>query len=175
MFSKLSRRNTRMNLTSNKILKAFCVLLLCMGILLSTTACAKRTEELGNVNQICVSGAYTESWMNVYTDEEFIEKMVEFYDSIRYEETDKNVDTNTAGEVLSLTYSQGNNVKTKFMIDKNGVLAFEAGTECYEIVSDFDFEYIKGLVDEQREKVESKEYPMNDIVVSADELEEKDK
>ena len=175
MFSKLSRRNTRMNLTSNKILKAFCVLLLCMGILLSTTACAKRTEELGNVNQICVSGAYTESWMNVYTDEEFIEKMVEFYDSIRYEETDKNVDTNTAGEVLSLTYSQGNNVKTKFMIDKNGVLSFEAGTECYEIVSDFDFEYIKGLVDEQREKVESKEYPKNDIVVSADELEEKDK
>ncbi len=174
-----------MNLTSNKILKVLCVFLLCVGIVFSTTACVKRTEELGNVNQICVSGAYVESWMNVYTDEEFIEKMVEFYDSIRYEKTDKNVDTNTEGEVLSLTYSQGNNVKTSFMVDKNGIMTFEAGTQCYEIVSDFDFEYIKGLVDEQREKAKSKEPPKEevestentkkDIVVYADDLEKSDK
>ena len=170
-----------MNLTSNKILRALCLLVLCAVIVLSTTACAQRTEELGNVNQICVSGAYVESWMNVFTDEKFIDEMVKFYDSIKYEETDENVDVNTAGEVFSFTYSQGNKVKTKFIVDKNGVMTFEAGTQCYQIVSDFDFDYIKGLVDEQKEKAESQkqpdstEEPDNNIIVSADDLEKQDK
>lgn len=142
-----------MNLISSNILKRLCALILCVCMLLCITACGeKNTKNIKDVDQICVTGSYTESWMNVYTDEAFVNEMVEIYNSVEYVETDKDVDVTTAGEVLFFTFNNGNDEQAKFIVDKNSVFTFEAGTQCYEITSEFDFEYVKSLVDEQKKK-----------------------
>ena len=144
-----------MNLISSNILKRFCALMLCACMLLCMTACnSKNTEDIEEVDQICVTGSYTESWMHVYTDKDFVNEMVDIYNSIQYEETDETVDVMTAGEVFFFTFNKGNDEQAKLIVDKNSVITFEAGTQCYKIVSEFDFDYVKGLVDEQREAFE---------------------
>ncbi len=142
-----------MNLISNNILKRFCALVLFVCMLMCMTACSsKNTENIEEVDQICVSGSYVESWMYVYTDEDFINEMVDIYNSIQYEETDEAVDVMTAGEVLFFTFNNGNDAQAKFIVDKNSVFTYEAGTQSYKITSEFDFDYVKGLVDEQQKK-----------------------
>ena len=143
-----------MNSISSNILKKLCAMMLCVCMVLSISACTKNTKDIEEVDQICVSGSYAESWMYVYTDEDFINEMVDIFNGIEYEETEESVDMMTAGEVLSFTFSKGNDVQTKFIVDKNNFFTFEAGTQAYKITSDFDFDYVKGLVDEQREAFE---------------------
>ena len=139
-----------MNLISNNILQRLCALALCVCLLLSITACSKSTKEIEEVDQICVSGSYAESWMYVFTDEAFVDEMVEMFNSLKYEKTDDTVDMMTVGEVLNFTFSNGNDAQANFIVDKNSVFTFKAGTQAYKITSEFDFDYVKSLVDEQR-------------------------
>lgn len=154
-----------MNLISSNILKRICVLMLCVFMLISITACSKNTEDIEEVDQICVSGSYVESWMYVYTDKDFVNEMVDIYNSIQYEETDEDVDVMTEGEVLFFTFNKGNDQQAKFIVDKNSVFTFEAGTQCYKITSEFDFDYVKGLVDAQQKKAfeDSKEATVDEF------------
>ena len=138
-----------MNLILSKLCRVATAFALVLCICLSVTGCANKTDNIKDVDQICVSGSYVESWMYVFTDEAFVEEMVKVYNGLQYEETDENVDMMTAGEVLSFTYSNGNDTLARLIVDSNKVMTFEAGTQCYKIVSDFDFEHIKSLVDEQ--------------------------
>lgn len=68
---------------------------------------------------------------------------------LQYEKTDENVDMMTVGEVISFTFSKGNETLARFIVDINNVMTFASGTQCYKTVSDFDFEHIKLLVKEQ--------------------------
>lgn len=140
-----------MSLISNKILKRVAALLLCVCVLFCATACTKNTKNIKDVDQICVSGALYESWMHVYTDEEFVSEMVDIFNNLQYEKTEQSVNMMTAGEVLSFTFSKGNEQKATFIVDKNGVFAFEAGDKSYKIVSDFDFSYVYDLVESQKD------------------------
>ena len=121
-------------------------------MILSITACSKNTDDIEDVDQICVSGSYAESWMYVYTDEDFVNEMVDIYNSMKYEKTDETVDVMSEGEVLFFTFNNGNVEQAKLIVDKNSVITFEAGTQSYKITSEFDFDYVKGLVYEQQEK-----------------------
>ncbi len=142
-----------MNLTLNKALKAVVSLVLCLCICFSLTACTKNTKNIKKVDQICVSGSYIESWMNVFADEEFVSEMVEIYNGIRYEKSEEYVDMMTAGEVLSFSFNNGSDNVAKLIVDKNLNMAFEAGGKPFKITSDFDFDYVKGLVDAQKTAV----------------------
>lgn len=138
-----------MSSTLNKTLRAVVSLVLCVCICFAFTACTRNTKNIKGADQICVSGALFESWMYVFTDEEFVAEMVEIFNDAEYEKSDVAVDMMTAGECLSFTFSKGNDTLTKFIVDKSGNFCFEAGTQAYRLVSDFDFSYVKGLVDEQ--------------------------
>ncbi len=140
-----------MNSTLSKLLKTFAVFVLCMCIAFSCTACAKVPKNINETDQICVSGALYESWMYVLTDKEFVTEMVTLLDEIEFEKSDEAVDMMTAGEIISFSFSKGNETITNFIVDKNGRFCFEAGEQAYVITSDFDFEHVKSLVDEQIE------------------------
>lgn len=142
-----------MNLILSNKFKRLCAITLCFCVMFSLSACTKNTENIDSVDQICVSGSYSESWMYVYTDEEFIGEMVDIFNSVKYEKSDEAVDMMTQGEVFSFTFSNGNEQKAKFIVDKNLVFTFEAGTQSYKIVSDFDFDYVKELVNEQQKEL----------------------
>ncbi|MBQ8538428.1 MAG: hypothetical protein IJ433_02110 [Ruminococcus sp.] len=133
----------------SKMCKVSTAIALVLCICMSFAGCVSKTDNIKDVDQICVSGSYTESWMYVFTDKGFIDEMVTVYNDLQYEETDENVDMMTAGEIYSFTFSKGNDTLARFIVDSNNVMTFEAGTQCYKIVSDFDFEHIKSLVEEQ--------------------------
>ncbi len=142
-----------MSSTLNKTFKAVVSLVLCVYVCFAFTACTKNTKNIKNADQICVSGALYESFMYVFTDEAFVAEMVEIFNDAKYENSDVAVDMMTAGECLSFTFNDGNDTLTKFIVDKSGNFCFEAGEQSYHIVTDFDFDYVKGLVDEQIEAI----------------------
>ncbi|MBE6824992.1 MAG: hypothetical protein E7513_06570 [Ruminococcaceae bacterium] len=137
----------------NKILKASLVCVLVVTICLSLTACTKYSKNIKDIDQIGISGALYESFMYTTTDEDFITEMVDIYNSLKYEKTDKAVDMMTAHEVFQFTFYSEAEVEVKFIVDKNNVFSFEAGGQAYKIVSDFDFEHVKELVDELIEAI----------------------
>ncbi|MBQ4128851.1 MAG: hypothetical protein IJD68_03665 [Ruminococcus sp.] len=143
-----------MNSILNKILRCLLAVLLCVCICFCFTACTKNTKNIKNVDQICVSGSYAESWMYVLTDEEFVNEMVEIYNSVKYEKSEEYVDMMTAGEVLSFTYSNGSENVATFIVDKNLNLAFKAGGKPYRITSEFDFNDVYSKVKGQSQKVD---------------------
>lgn len=142
-----------MSSTLNKSLRVLVCCVLCVCICLSLTACAQNTEDIKDVDQICVSGAVYESWMYVLANEEFIAEMVDIYNGVKYEETDTQNDMSTSGECYSFTFNNGNETLATFIVDKSGNFSFEAGGQPYHIVSDFNFDYIKDLVDEYVGKI----------------------
>ena len=137
----------------SKVCKVATAIMLVFCTCFSFTGCASDTKNIKDVDQICVSGSYVESWMYVFTDEAFIDEMVQVYNGIKYEETTESVDMMTSNGVLSFTYSKGNDTLARFIVDSNNIMTFEAGTQCYKIVSEFDFEHIQSLVNEQIEIV----------------------
>ena len=146
-----------MSSTLSKIFKTVLALVLVVCLCVPLSGCVRNTRNIKNIDQICVSGAYTESWMYVFTDDTFINDMIEIYNTVEYEKTDEVIDLMTAGEVYFFSFSYGNNNQTKFIVNKNGIMTFEAGTECYKIVSDFDFSYIEELVQKQIDASKSKD------------------
>lgn len=144
-----------MNSTLSKIFKAAIALMLSVCLCLPFAGCTKNTKNVKNVDQICVSGSYAESWMYVFTNQDFIDDMVEVFNNIKYEKTDETVDMMTVDDVLFFTFSNGNSTLSKLIVDKNGIMTFEAGTDCYKIVSDFDFDYVKELVNKQIDAMSS--------------------
>ena len=142
-----------MSSTLNKTLKAVVAIMLCVCISFAFCACTRNTKNIKDADQICVSGALYESWMYVFTDEDFVAEMVGIFNEAKYEKTDVAVDMMTHYECLSFTFSKGNDTITKFIVDKSGNFCFEAGGQAYRLVTDFDFDYVKGLVDEQIEVI----------------------
>ncbi|MBQ7133362.1 MAG: hypothetical protein IJO20_02600 [Ruminococcus sp.] len=138
-----------MSLTLNKVLRAVVSVLLCVCICFAFSACTKNTKNIKGADQICVSGALYESFMYVFTDEVFVDEMVTIFNDAKYEISDTPVDMMTPGECLSFTFSKGNDTLSKFIVDKSGTFCFVAGEQSYKLVTDFDFDYVKGLVDEQ--------------------------
>lgn len=139
--------NSTLNKTSRALVSA--LLLICLCFLM--TACSKNaTKDINGADQICVSGSYAESFMYIVTDEDFIQRMTDIYNSLEYEETDETVDMMTVGEVVSLSFNKGNENLGTLIVDKNNIMTFEAGTQCYRITSQFDFDEMKALVDAQR-------------------------
>lgn len=136
-----------------KSVKALIALVLVICMCITISGCDNNTKDIEGADQICVSGSYVESWMYVFTDQSFIEEMVNIYDGIKYEETDESVDMMTANGVYSFTFSKGNDTLARFIVDSNNIMTFEAGTQCYKIVSDFDFAHIQSLVNEQIKSV----------------------
>ena len=66
---------------------------------------------------------------------------------------DNAVDMMNAGESLSFTFSKGEETLGKVIIDSSNRVCFEAGTQSYDITSEFDFGYIKSLVDKHVEAI----------------------
>lgn len=143
-----------MNSILSKSIRVLVACVLCVCICLSLTACTRNTRNIDEVDQICVSGALYESWMYVLADKEFVDEMVEIYNSISYEKTDALVDTDCIGGVLFFSFNNGSENVAKFIVDKNNNFYFEAGKQAYHIVSDFDFDYVNGLVKEYSDKTE---------------------
>ncbi len=143
-----------MSLTLNKTLKSTLavVLVVCMMFVFSGCEVTKNTKNIHDVDQICVSGSYVESWMYIFADAEFVDEVVGIYNSVKYTETDEKVDLISAGEILSFTFSNGSETLAKFIVDSNSIMTFEAGSQNYKIVSEFDFDYLKALVNKQIDK-----------------------
>lgn len=137
----------------SKSLRILTVLVLVLAMCFSIVGCDKNRKDIKETDQICVSGAYVESFMYVFTDEAFVDEMVKVFENLKYEDTDESVDMMTAGKVFSFTFSNGNDTLARFIVDSNNTMTFEAGTQCYKIVSEFDFEHIKALVNEQIDTV----------------------
>lgn len=137
-----------MSLILNKSIRVLLACVLCVCICLSLTACTKNTKDIKDVDQICVTGAVYESWMNVIADEEFVTEMVDMYNGLKYEKSDVQNDMSTEGECYSFTFNNGNETVATFIVDKSGNFSFEPGGQAYHITSDFDFEDLKDLVDE---------------------------
>lgn len=146
-----------MSSTLSKVFKTVLALVLAVCLCIPLAGCTRNTKNIEDIDQICVSGAYTESWMNVFTDDTFINDMIEVYNAVKYEKTDEVIDLMTAGDVYFFSFSNGNDTLAKFIVDKNGIMTFEAGTECYKIVSDFDFSYIQEIVQKQVDASSNKE------------------
>lgn len=142
-----------MNSTLTKSIKTIAVFILCVCIGLSCTACNNAPKNLSDADQICVSGALYESWMYILTDEGFIDEMAEIFSSVDVKKSEEPVDMMTAQKVLSFAFSKGNDSICKVIVDNNNHLCYEAGGQAYIITSDFDFSYVKSLVDEQIEAV----------------------
>lgn len=144
-----------MSSTLNKIFCRVLACVLCLCILLSLTACSPVSSNISKADQICVSGALYESWMYVLTDEAFIDKTVDIFKSLDCKKSDDAVNMMDAGEVLSFTFNQGDKTLGKVIVDSNNRVCFEAGGQSYDITSEFDFDYVKRLVDDEIEKVKS--------------------
>lgn len=144
-----------MNSILNKIFRVVTASILCLIIAFSITACNKVPKNLDESSQVCVSGALYESWMYVFTDESFINEVVSIFDSVNTKKSDEVVDMMTAGEVLSFTFSAGEETLGKIIVDSNNRLCYEAGEQSYMITSDFDFVSLKELVDDEIERVKA--------------------
>lgn len=138
-----------MSLILSNAFKRVVAFVLCVLLCLSLSSCTNSTKDINEVDQICVSGSYAESWMYVFTDETFIDEMVSIFNGIEYEKTDASVDMMTVGEVYSFTFSKGTETQEAFIVDKNNNFVFEAGGQVYSIVSEFDFDKVKSLVEGQ--------------------------
>ncbi len=144
-----------MSLTLNKIARIIVAGILCLCIALSLSACGEAPRNLDDADQICVSGALYESGMYTLTDEAFIDEIVTIFDSVDTEKTHEAVDMMTAQEVLCFTFSNGNETLGKIIVDSNNHLCYKAGGQSYKITSEFDFGYVKELVDTEIEDVKT--------------------
>lgn len=143
-----------MNSTLIKSLRIAVITVLCLCMGLTFSACnSEAPKNLDEADQICVSGSYLESWMYVLTDEAFVTEMAEIFSDIDVEESEESVDMMTIDNVLSFTFSNGNDTISKVIVDSSNHLCYEAGGQAYVITSDFDFSYVKSLVDEQIDAV----------------------
>lgn len=137
-----------MNLTLNKIVKITALLCLCVLLL---TGCAKNTKDIEGADQVCVSGAYSHSYMYILSDEAVVNELQEMYNSIKYVETDEMISISDDESIYSLTFSNGNDTLGSFIVDDNLNFVFAAGTQVYHIESEFDYDRLKELIDTQIE------------------------
>lgn len=145
-----------MNSTLSKVSKIFLSVLLCLCMIVPLAACSGSTDEIEYISQIVVKGAVQDSWMYSFADKDFIDDMVDFYNNISYEDTDKSVNASTIGEVYSFIFYDGVEEQARLTIDKNNIIAFELGKESYALVSDFKYDQVKELVENQIEEYKSK-------------------
>ncbi len=153
----------------NKVFKSALALTLALAMCVSLTACTKNTENIKDIDQIGLSGALYESWLYNSADEEFIAEMVDIYNSLKFEKSVETVDMMTAGDTLQFTFYADAEQVAEFIVDKNNMCCFEAGAQSYKIVSDFDFEHVKELVQEQTESITN---DIKDAQKKQEELEE---
>lgn len=142
-----------MNLTLSKLFTRILAVILCVCVIFSLTACAPSVGKIKKADQVCVSGALYESWMYVITDEAFLDEITDIFTHMKYKKSDDAVDMMNAGETLSFTFSKGEETLGKVIIDSSNRVCFEAGTQSYDITSEFDFGYIKSLVDKHVEAI----------------------
>ncbi|MBR2715209.1 MAG: hypothetical protein IKB73_03265 [Ruminococcus sp.] len=141
----------------SKILRAALALILCLCMCFMLCSCKKKADKLDveEISQICVKGALYESWMCNFTDDEFISEMVKMYNGIRYEKSEEAVNMMDAEKVYSLTFYNDDETVATFIVDVNKNCSFEAGGESYHIVSDFDFEELSKMINDQKTELKS--------------------
>lgn len=140
----------------NKTLRCLVAVVLCLCMCLSFAGCSSKTVDIEGADQICVSGSYAQSFMYVLTDDAVVGELSEMYNSIKYEETDEYIDISAGTDVYSLTFSNGNETLATIILDSNNNFVFSAGTQVYHIVSDFDYDRLKELIDSEIEEITSK-------------------
>ena len=137
-----------MNLTSSKAFRiCLCWVLLiafCIGMMFVSKP--EQGPSIYDADQVCVSGALYESWMYVITDKAFIEQTTVILSNLEYEKSKDYVNMMEPQEVLCFTYSKGSELIQKYIVDKNGMLCFEAGGQSYKITSEFDFDELYNLL-----------------------------
>lgn len=117
---------------------------------------AKPELKLSDADQVCIKGALYESWMYVFTDKQFIADTAKILDNLEYEKSKDAVNMMDAHKVYCLTFSKGNKHIKKFIVDDNNMLCFSEGTQSYKITSDFDFEELSKLVQEEIAQLQEK-------------------
>ncbi len=143
-----------MSSTLNKVITRVLACVLCLCVLFSLTACSSRVpNKIRKADQICVSGALYESWMYIITDEAFIDETAKIFTSMNCKKSDNAVNMMDAGETLSFTFSKGEETLGKVIVDSSNRVCFEAGAQSYDITSEFDFDYVKDLVDKHTETI----------------------
>lgn len=140
-----------MSSTLSKILKITALLCVCVLLL---TGCAKRTKDIEGADQVCVGGAYSESYMFIISDQAVVDELVSMYNSIKYKETDKLIDAYSDKNIYNLTFSKGNTTLGSIIINDELNFVFNAGEHVYHIESEFDYDRFEELLekDDKNEK-----------------------
>lgn len=145
-----------MNLTSSKIIRIIATFLLVIIVCLSFTACKadeqKSAEKVDDgkikaADQVSVTEAVFSSTVHILSDKDFISEIVELFNSLEYKKSDKDIIyAKKDVDMYIIRYSDKGKLIKTLVITRDGLCAFEVGTQVYEITSEFDFDALDKLI-----------------------------
>jgi hypothetical protein len=124
---------------------------LALTIILLLTVCARPDSYNNPLKADNITVFYgVSSYAMFGAEPEVINKLLKQVNSLRFQETDADMDLASA---LHVNFSlNGKNVK-RFLVDKNGVFWLDGEVKSYKIASgSFDYEYLKTVYEESKAK-----------------------
>jgi len=145
-----------MNSISSKIIRIIALYLLVVIVCLSFAACKKDEQKLTDnvddskikaADQVSVTENVFSSTIHVLSDKDFINETVELFNNLEYKKSDKDIIyAKYDADMYILRYSDKGKLIKTLIITRDGLCAFEVGTQVYEVTSEFDFDALDKLI-----------------------------
>lgn len=140
-----------MSLTLNKVVKTVLCVLMCACLCANLCACNKNTKNIKEIDQISVGGCYEQTVSYTIANEDFINKLTQMYNDLKYVESDATISMSTDNSIYNLTFYSGSEVIAKLVINSENNVQFGPGTQVYSVVSGIDHSTVDTLVNDYLE------------------------